>query len=139
MDEIRRIREKLVEITQYIKEIEDRTPTSLNHYLESDLTLKRTFERDLQLISETQLEILSLLTRAKGIGISSSENGLIDKFKNILSPRVVEDTRERRKLRNILTHAYSNTRFDENVYNSTLDLKKVKQFMREVGTIISKT
>ena len=38
MDEIRRIREKLVEITQYIKEIEDRIPTSLNHYLESDLT-----------------------------------------------------------------------------------------------------
>ena len=139
MDEIRRIREKLVEITQYIKEIEDRTPTSLNHYLESDLTLKRTFERDLQLISETQLEILSLLTRAKGIGISSSENGLIDKFKNILSPRVVEDTRERRKLRNILTHAYSNIRFDENVYNSTLDLKKVKQFMKEVEMIISKT
>ena len=139
MDEIRRIREKLVEITQYIKEIEDRTPTSLNHYLESDLTLKRTFERDLQLISETQLEILSLLTRAKGIGISSSENGLIDKFKNILSPRVVEDTRERRKLRNILTYAYSNIRFDENVYNSTLDLKKVRQFMREVEMIISKT
>ena len=139
MDEIRRIREKLVEITQYIKEIEDRTPTSLNHYLESDLTVKRTFERDLQLISETQLEILSLLTRAKGIGISSSENGLIDKFKNILSPRVVEDTRERRKLRNILTHAYSNIRFDENVYNSALDLKKVKQFMREVEMIISKT
>ena len=96
--------------------------------------------RDFGLVKEIELKLHpSISGEAKGIGISSSENGLIDKFKNILSPRVVEDTRERRKLRNILTHAYSNIRFDENVYNSTLDLKKVKQFMREVEMIISKT
>ena len=76
MDETRRIIEKSGEITQYVNEIGERLPRSLKGYLESDLTLKRTFERDLQLISDTQLEILSLLTRVKGIGIPSSENGL---------------------------------------------------------------
>ena len=139
MDEIRRIREKLVEITRYIKEIEERLPGSLKEYLESDLTLKRTFERDLQLISDTQLEILSLLTRVKGIGIASSENGLIDKFRNTLSFKTVEDIRERRRLRNMLSHAYANTKCYEDVYNSARELKKVKIFISKLETIISKT
>jgi uncharacterized protein YutE (UPF0331/DUF86 family) len=139
MDETRRIIEKSGEITQYVNEIEERLPSSLKEYLESDLTLKRTFERDLQLISDTQLEILSLLTRVKRIGIASSENGLIDKFRNTLSFKTVEDIREHRRLRNMLTHAYANTKYDEDVYNSARELKKVKIFISELKKIISKT
>ena len=139
MDETHRLREKLGEITQYINEIEERIPGSLKEYLESDLTLKRTFERDLQMISETQLEILSLLTRVKGTGIASSENGLIDKFKNALSFKTIEDVRERRRLRNMLIHAYSNTKYDENVYNSARELKKVKVFISEVESVVHRT
>ncbi|MCW6159358.1 MAG: DUF86 domain-containing protein [Thermoplasmatales archaeon] len=139
MDEIIRLKEKLAETTQFVNEIEERLPDSLKEYLESDLTLKRTFERDLQLISETQLEILSLLTRVKGIGISSSESGLIDKFRGILSFKTVEDVKERRKLRNMLTHAYSNIKYDENVYNSARELKKVKLFVSEVESVVHRT
>ena len=139
MDETHRLREKLGEITQYINEIEERIPGSLNEYLESDLMLKRTFERDLQMISETQLEILSLLTRVKGTGIASSENGLIDKFKNTLSFKTIEDVRERRRLRNMLIHAYSNTKYDENVYDSARELKKVKLFISEVESVVHRT
>ena len=139
MDEIHRLKEKLREIAQYVNEIEERLPGSLKEYLESDLTLKRTFERDLQLISETQLEILSLLTRVKGIGIASTENGLIDKFRKTLSFKTVEDVRERRRLRNMLIHAYSNAKYDEDVYNSARELKKVKVFVGELENIISKT
>ncbi len=139
MDEIHRLKEKLGEITQYVNEIEERLPGSLKEYLESDLTLKRTFERDLQLISETQLEILSLLTRVKGIGIASTENGLIDKFRKTLSFKTIEDVRERRRLRNMLIHAYSNAKYDEDVYNSARELKKVKVFVGELENIISKT
>jgi uncharacterized protein YutE (UPF0331/DUF86 family) len=139
MDEIHRLKEKLREIAQYVNEIEERLPGSLKEYLESDLTLKRTFERDLQLISETQLEILSLLTRVKGIGIASTEDGLIDKFRKTLSFKTVEDVRERRRLRNMLIHAYSNAKYDEDVYNSARELKKVKVFVGELENIISKT
>ena len=139
MDETRRIIEKSREITQYVNEIEERLPGSLKEYLESDLTLKRTFERDLQLISDTQLEILSLLTRVKGIGIPSSENGLIDKFRNTLSFKTVEDIREHGRLRNMLTYAYANIKYDEDVYNAARELKKVKTFISELETIISKT
>ena len=139
MDETRRIMEKSGEITQYVNEIGERLPCSLKGYLESDLTLKRTFERDLQLISDTQLEILSLLTRVKGIGIPSSENGLIDKFRNTLSFKTVEDIREHRRLRNMLTYAYANIKYDEDVYNAARELKKVKTFISELETIISKT
>jgi Protein of unknown function DUF86. len=139
MDETHRLREKLGEITQYVNEIEERIPGSLKEYLESDLMLKRTFERDLQMISETQLEILSLLTRVKGTGIASSENGLIDKFKNTLSFKTIEDVRERRRLRNMLIHAYSNTKYDENVYDSARELKKVKLFISEVESVVHRT
>ena len=139
MDETNRLREKLGEITQYVNEIEERIPGSLKEYLESDLMLKRTFERDLQMISETQLEILSLLTRVKGTGIASSENGLIDKFKNTLSFKTIEDVRERRRLRNMLIHAYSNTKYDENVYDSARELKKVKLFISEVESVVHRT
>ncbi len=139
MDETHRLKEKLGEITQYVNEIEERIPGSLKEYLESDLMLKRTFERDLQMISETQLEILSLLTRVKGTGIASSENGLIDKFKNTLSFKTIEDVRERRRLRNMLIHAYSNTKYDENVYDSARELKKVKLFISEVESVVHRT
>jgi uncharacterized protein YutE (UPF0331/DUF86 family) len=139
MDETHRLKEKLGEITQYVNEIEERIPGSLKEYLESDLMLKRTFERDLQMISETQLEILSLLTRVKGTGIASSENGLIDKFKNTLSFKTIEDVRERRRLRNMLIHAYSNTKYDENVYDSARELKKVKLFISEVESVVHST
>ena len=139
MDETHRLREKLGEITQYVNEIEERIPGSLKEYLESDLMLKRTFERDLQMISETQLEVLSLLTRVKGTGIASSENGLIDKFKNTLSFKTIEDVRERRRLRNMLIHAYSNTKYDENVYDSARELKKVKLFISEVESVVHRT
>ncbi len=139
MDETHRLKEKLGEITQYVNEIEERIPGSLKEYLESDLMLKRTFERDLQMISETQLEILSLLTRVKGTGIASSENGLIDKFKNTLSFKTIEDVRERRRLGNMLIHAYSNTKYDENVYDSARELKKVKLFISEVESVVHRT
>ena len=139
MDETRRIIEKSGEITQYVNESEERLPSSLKECLEPDLTLKRTFERDLQLISDIQLEILSLVTRVKGMGIASSENELIDKFRSTLSFKTVEDIRVHRRLRNMLTHTYSNTKYDEDVYNSARELKKVKIFISELETIISKT
>ena len=138
MDETRRIIEKSGEITQYVNESEERLPSSLKECLEPDLTLKRTFERDLQLISDIQLEILSLVTRVKGMGIASSENELIDKFRSTLSFKTVEDIRVHRRLRNMLTHTYSNTKYDEDVYNSARELKKVKIFISELETIISK-
>ena len=39
----------------------------------------------------------------------------------------------------MLTHPYANTRYDEDVYNSARELKKVEIFISELETIISKT
>ena len=139
MDEVSRIQTKLGEIRQYLNEIETRLPGSLDDYLTSDLTLRRTFERDLQLISECQFEILSILTRLKDIGIASSENGLIDKFRKILSFKTIENIRELRRMRNTLTHTYANERYDESVFVSALSLKKVRLFIEEAENLIKPT
>ena len=39
----------------------------------------------------------------------------------------------------MLIHAYSNTKYDENVYNSARELKKVKVFISEVESVVHRT
>ena len=105
MDEIEKIKSKLNEIKVFVNEIRSKLPQTLDRYLSSGFVLKRAFERDLQLISDTEMEILALLARIKDVGIAATDSGLMDKFRKILTSKTLEYVRELRRLRNTLTHA----------------------------------
>lgn len=136
MDEIEKIRSKLNGISVFVNEIRSKLPPTLDGYLSSEFVLKRAFERDLQLISDTEMEILALLARLEDVGIAATDSGLIDKFRNILTFKTLEHARELRRLRNVLTHAYADRKYDEKVYNSATMLESVEVFVEEVEKIV---
>ena len=136
MDEIEKIKSKLNEIKVFVNEIRSKLPQTLDRYLSSEFVLKRAFERDLQLISDTEMEILALLARLKDVGIAATDSGLIDKFRNILTSKTLEYVRELRRLRNTLTHAYADRKYDEKVYYSANKLESVEVFLEEVEKIV---
>ncbi len=139
MDETDRIREKLSQISVYIKEIEENLPRSLGSYDSASVPIKRTMERDLQLISDEEMDVLALLSRIKNVGIASSEEGLMDKFKEILSNKTLSNLKLLRRLRNVLTHAYKSERYDETVFASAENLSGVREFIKEVEKVLHKS
>jgi uncharacterized protein YutE (UPF0331/DUF86 family) len=135
MEETNRIEEKLSEIKLYVKEIDDRIPPSFERYKSADVMVKRTLERDLQLINDAEIDILALLTKLKDVGIASSEENLIDRFNGILSAKALSHLKRLRRLRNILTHAYKNEHYDEAVFNAAKNLSEVLAFVKEVSKV----
>ena len=135
MEETKRIEEKLSEIKSYVKEIDDRIPPSFERYKSADVMVKRTLERNLQLINDAEIDILALLTKLKDIGIASSEENLIDRFDRILSAKVLSHLKRLRRLRNTLTHAYKSEHYDESVFNAAKNLSEVLAFVKEVDRV----
>ena len=136
MDEIEKIKSKLNEINVFVNEIKSKPPQTLDRYLSSEFVLKRAFERDLQLISDTEMEILALLARIKDVGIAATDSGLMDKFRKILTSKTLEYVRELRRLRNVLMHSYADRKYDEKVYDSVTRLESVEVFVEEVEKIV---
>ncbi len=58
---------------------------STENFLSFIGTLKRTVERNLQLINDNEIDVLALLVKMKELEIVSSEEGLIDRFNGIVS------------------------------------------------------
>jgi uncharacterized protein YutE (UPF0331/DUF86 family) len=136
MEILTRLEEKLADIKGYLGEIESKLPASLENYRAADFTLKRATERDLQLINDGEIDVLALLVKLKELTIASSEEGLIDKFNNLLSRKTLNHLREFRRLRNMLTHAYKNEVYDEVVFNSAKKSVDVRTFIKEVERIL---
>ena len=136
MEPLNRLEEKLADIRGYLGEIESRLPKALEKYKSADFTLKRATERDLQLINDSEIDILALLVKLKELTIASSEEGLIDRFNDLLSRKTLNHLREFRRLRNMLTHAYKNEVYDEIVFNSAKKSADVRVFIKDVEKIL---
>jgi uncharacterized protein YutE (UPF0331/DUF86 family) len=136
MKETSRIEEKLADIKEYLNELNGRLPSTFEGYKRADLMLKRTVERNLQLINDSEIDVLAILVKLKELSIAVSEEALIDRFNKLLSKRVVAHLKEFRRLRNMLTHTYKNENYDELVFDSTKKLDEVRDFIRDVNNLI---
>ncbi len=137
MEETDRIREKLADMREYLNEIKERLPDSFERYISVDLTLKRMMERNLQLINDSEIDVLALLVKTKELSIAASEDALIDKFNKILSKKTITHLKEFRRLRNMLTYAYKNEDYNESVFHSAEKLGNVYDFINEIEKIIN--
>ena len=136
MEETGRIEEKLADIRGYLQELDGRVPATFEEYKSADLMLKRTVERDLQLINDSEIDVLAMLVKMKELSIASSEEALIDRFNKILSRGTVSHLKEFRRLRNMLTHAYKSESYDESVFNSARKLGAVRDFIKDAEKLI---
>jgi uncharacterized protein YutE (UPF0331/DUF86 family) len=98
---------------------------------------KAAVERNLQLISDIELDVLILLDRHLGLGTVADEESIVDRFEGRMRKETLEKLRERRKLRNTLIHAYAVNRDDKEVGGQAINLDDVKRFASEVRKLIS--
>ncbi len=131
-----RIRKDMIRIDEYRKRIEKVVPNSYSAYSKADFMLKNAIERNLQLISDLQLDILLRLYKDLESKLSGDEQSLLEGLRGHLNNRVIERVKERRALRNMLVHAYSDTEYDEIVFKQARNPDDLDEFSRAVKGLI---
>ncbi len=121
----------------YIKELVEVLPKDLEGYRNSDFTVKRTVERDLQLISDSEIDVLALLSKVESLGISSTEENLIKRFSKLLGNPMVNDITELRRIRNLIVHAYSSQSYDEVLFKQGGSTEKFQSFIKHIDSVLS--
>lgn len=133
-----RIKRRLLDIERYSERLKTIVPGSMAEYRKSDVTIKSAMERNLQLISDMELEVLVLLYKTLELSLASDDDSLMDRFSGKMNGKVLSAIKERRVLRNLLIHAYSDKSYDEKAYAQASDLTDVKAFMKEAEKLIDK-
>lgn len=102
-----RILAKLDEVEQYLQELQNILPESLEEYKKSTET-KRAAERLLQIIIESVMDACSLLVKELKLGLPAIDEEFLDKLKGrVLEADTVENLRRMKRFRNLLVHGYA--------------------------------
>ena len=136
--DIERIKKKMLLMAEYRKRIEKTLPDTYQKYSKSDFNVKNVVERNIQLISDAQFDILSLLYKGLEPKLTGDENSLLENLKGPIGIHVVENIKKRRRFRNLLVHAYSDNELDENSYNQAKNTEDLDEFDRAVKRLIEK-
>lgn len=133
-----RINSKLKDLASLMEEIRGSLKAkSAAAYTKEGYTVKRTIERDMQLISEVQLDILIQLYKSLNLAAPGEEKSIITAMDKLMDKKLVEKIRARRSLRNELVHAYKDAN-DKEVFELADDLKDLERFITDVKKLVSK-
>ena len=119
-----RILEKSLDLERFSKELSQVLPKTQEEYKKSNILVKSTVERRLQLISDTEIDILAILYKELNLKVVGEDLSLIAAFSEIFKGNVNEKIRRLRDIRNKLIHEYKSEQFDEEVFkiaNENLD------------------
>ncbi len=131
-----RIRRKLADLERYKIRLQKIAPKTLDAYAGSEIIVKSAVERNVQLISDVQLDVLVQLYKGMEIRIAGDDESVINNMEQKLGKALSEKVRERRRLRNELIHAYAESDFDEQVFEQAHGLKDIDDFINEVGRLV---
>ncbi len=110
---------------------------SVAAYAKEDYIIKRTIERDMQLISDVQLDILIQLYKSLNLAAPGEEKSIITAMDKVMDKNLVEKIKARRSLRNELVHAYKDAN-DKEVFELADDLKDLERFIADTKKLVSK-
>ena len=111
-----RILEKSLELERFSKELVQVLPKTQEEYKKSNILVKSTVERRLQLISDTEIDILAILYKELNLKVVGEDLSLIAAFSEIFKDNINEKIRRLRDIRNKLIHEYKSEQFDEEVF-----------------------
>jgi uncharacterized protein YutE (UPF0331/DUF86 family) len=135
LDEVR-IRRKLADLEKYEERLKESTPKEMKAYLKADYRTKNVVERNLQLASDTELDVMAQLYKGLGLIIADDDLSMINNLEGTLGRRTIEKAKERRRLRNTLVYAYADGHYDEQAFEQAHDLGDIEDFGREVKKIL---
>jgi uncharacterized protein YutE (UPF0331/DUF86 family) len=102
-----RINNSLRQLIGYMEELETIFPASFDEY-ERSLLIRRSCERQIQIVIEQVTEICALLYREICSGMPDDEAGILkDLSKKCLSKEISDKIRDMKGFRNILVHGYA--------------------------------
>ena len=136
MTERDRIARKLAELEQFAVKLHAIPITDEKHYHSLDYITKAAVERHLQLISDTELDVLALVNKHLGLGVPGDDNSILTRLEGKFRKDTIAALRERRRLRNALIHAYPIGEYDRDVYVQATDLTDITKFATEVGKLL---
>lgn len=113
-----RIRGSLQMLRQYLEELDEIIPSSFKEY-EQSLLIRRSSERQIQIIIEQVMDICAMLHHEKCFVIPGDDSGILDDLSGTwLSEEICSKIRKMKGFRNILVHGYS--RLDNEVVYSNI-------------------
>lgn len=130
-----RILEKALDLERFSKELSQVLPKTAEEYKKSNILVKSTVERRLQLISDTEIDILSILYKELKLRIVGEDFSLISIFSEVFKNDVTEKIRRLREIRNKLIHEYKSDQFDNEVFkvaNENLDESDVVSEIKHI-------
>ncbi len=134
-----RIRDKIIEIEKFLKELEVSIPKSLEDY-KNDFKLRAIGERYFEKIVEAMSDLSFLIIKEKKLKQPEEEENVFEILmnNNIISRDLAERFKKAKGMRNILSHQYGNID-DEVVFDSiTKELQKdVNEFIEIISKLIS--
>ncbi len=132
-----RIDERLSKLDSCLLSLKKMTPSTYEKYRDSNEGVKWDLERGLQLVSEIEVNIIVLLSKALQKGPVGEESSLIMSVSKELGEGVIKEIKERRKLRNELVHAYTIDN-DEHVFDQAADTSDVDGFKQSLRKLLEK-
>ncbi len=132
-----RIKEKLSDLKIYSKRLSSIVPRGSDSYKNADIILKSAIERNLQLVSDVELDILALLYKGLELKLSGDDLSLIESLNGKLSKKSINKIKERRTLRNLLIHAYANSSYEEESFKQAYNTADVTEFIKEVRQLLT--
>ncbi len=133
-----RINARLTDLSSFIGELKKLPlPKNVGDYERSSPAIKRAVERDLQLISEAELEIMVQVYKNLNLKAPGEEESIINAMEMVMDRELVKKAKERRELRNHLVHAYFNID-DKKVFMLASDVRDIEQFTAAVRKIVNK-
>lgn len=127
---------KLLELEKYVDRISKIVPKTAKDYKNSGIIVKGATERNLQLISDIEMDVLMLLYRALELSLGGDESHLLNAFSDRLSAATIDNLRKRRGLRNTLIHAYTESNYDEKVFEQASKTDDVLSFIKDAKRLI---
>ncbi|MGC8648467.1 MAG: HepT-like ribonuclease domain-containing protein [Candidatus Micrarchaeia archaeon] len=118
-----------------VKRISEILPESESAYLSSNFVIKGAIERNLQLISDRQTNILYALYSGR-LRISGDYDTLL-KYSDVFGKKLLEKTKLRRSLRNMLVHNYVDSILDKDVFIHASSLEDVIEFVEKAREIVA--
>jgi len=133
-----RIRNSIRLLDQYIDELNKIFPENYDEYKKS-LIIRRSSERQIQIIIEQINDICAMLYRFVCSDIARDELSILEKLsEHCLSTELCEKIRHMKGFRNILVHGYTSLN-DALVYNNIFHGRAdIYQFMEEVEDCLKK-
>ena len=119
-----------------MKRLEALAPKSADSYIKADPNIKDAVERNLQLVSDAELDIAMQLYKGMELRLGGDDESVLERVEPKLGKSIVSKLKERRKLRNALIHAYAESAYDKEAFAQAHGRDDIEAFIRKVNELM---